>query len=520
MNIIAELLKEDKIKHTQYFVNKLFKQHPFNNSMYGIIKMLEVYNIKSCGCNIKDKNIAQLSIPSIVNVSKQKDTNSGEFDFAILSDINDNIVNIKLNGSIKKYSISTFKDIWDGKAVVLLDDNDASEPNYKKNKINDFLIYLRNSFLILLQIMMLFYFFNFNASYFARISFILNMLCILVIFLIIQKQLFDGNYISDKICSIISNSNCASIKAIKIPYLGEIPISLLGISYYIARLLTLCISPTYTHEIFVFDTIAIITSVCCITYMVVTKYFCPLCFIVQSIIVSLFVLNMIYGVFSDINLCSLHIAVIGCIFLLSLIIIKSFLNRKEFEEKYDTLIAEYSQFKSNSKIFYARLYEQKHYDDEISSNSILFGNKDAKTKITVISNPFCESCAKKHDEIDRLLTVYGKEVSVQYKFMYFHENLKIYNRFLIAAYYQNVRNVSKELFAQWFQRGRFNAQNFISKYNYNLFDERIDISMREQENWWRNYGLTSTPMILINGFVLPNEYSIGDLTLALNFNKE
>ena len=98
--------------------------------------------------------------------------------------------------------------------------------------------------------------------------------------------------------------------------------------------------------------------------------------------------------------------------------------------------------------------------------------------------------------------------------------MKIYNRFLIAAYYQNVRNVSKELFAQWFQRGRFNAQNFISKYNYNLFDERIDISMREQENWWTSNGLTSTPMILVNGFVLPKEYSIGDLALALNFNKE
>lgn len=520
MNIIAELLKEDKIKYTHYFVNKLFKQHPYKNSMYGIVKMLEVYNIKSCGCNIKDKNIAQLSIPSIVNIIKQNDANTGKFDFAILSDIKDNIVKIKLNGSIKKYSISKFKDIWDGKAVVLLDDSDATEPNYTKNKKNDYIVNLRFFFLFLLQIMLLLYFFNYNTSFFARMSFILNLLCIHVFYLIIEKQLYEGNYISNKICSIVSRSNCVSIKNIKIPYIGEIPIFLFGISYYITRIVVLCINPINTCEIYVFDAIALSISVCCITYMVVTKYFCPLCLIIQSIIVSLFIMDMVSGVLSNKNIQFLNITVIGCIFLMVFILMKSFLNWKELEDTCNTLIAEYSQFKSEPKIFFAKLNEQKYYDVENTHNSILFGNKEAKTKITILSNPFCDSCAQKHDEIDHLLTVYGKDVSVQYIFMYFNKNLTIFNRLLIAAYYQDVRNVSKELFAKWFQYGRFNAKNFMSKYNYNLFDERIDISIREQEKWWTSNGLTTTPMVLVNGFVLPKEYSIGDLALVLNFNKE
>lgn len=42
-NIIEDLLNYLKIRHTKYFVNKLFSEHPHNANMYGLKDMLRTY---------------------------------------------------------------------------------------------------------------------------------------------------------------------------------------------------------------------------------------------------------------------------------------------------------------------------------------------------------------------------------------------------------------------------------------------------------------------------------------------
>ena len=109
-NIVENLLLADKVKYTKYFIRRLYNEHPYKNTMYGIEKILEEYNIKSCGVKSKEKNIDVLSVPSIVKIEgNNSDLNmSNETGFATILDITKQTVSYSINGLKKRQSINHF----------------------------------------------------------------------------------------------------------------------------------------------------------------------------------------------------------------------------------------------------------------------------------------------------------------------------------------------------------------------------------------------------------------------------
>ena len=91
-NIIADLLDYLGVKHTNYFVNKLYHEHPHNEDMYGLKDMLRSYNIESVGVDIKDKDETNMYFPSIYHTADQ---------FILALECNDKKVSYIMNGKLK-----------------------------------------------------------------------------------------------------------------------------------------------------------------------------------------------------------------------------------------------------------------------------------------------------------------------------------------------------------------------------------------------------------------------------------
>ena len=136
-------------------------------------------------------------------------------------------------------------------------------------------------------------------------------------------------------------------------------------------------------------------------------------------------------------------------------------------------------------------------------------------RITILSNPHCNPCAKMHKRVESLLKDHGDKLCVQYIFTSFNEELEESNRFLIASYLQQDTQTAQTVFQQWFDGEKDNAKDYISTITLDLFIKETEMEMKRHRQWRNRAGITATPTILVNGYLLPDGYEIEDLPFLI-----
>lgn len=144
------------------------------------------------------------------------------------------------------------------------------------------------------------------------------------------------------------------------------------------------------------------------------------------------------------------------------------------------------------------------------------GNPNAHIGITVLTNPHCEPCAEVHKQLNELLKKGGNNIYVQYIFSAFSNELLLSNRFLIAAYFQNDRKQTATIYNDWFAKEKYRPLAFFERYKFLLDTEDVQLEMENHFRWRVNNQLSTTPITLVNGYKLPPEYSIQDLSYKIN----
>lgn len=112
MNVLKELLTCLNISHTDYYVNKIFNEHPDNDNFFGLKKLLEIYGISSKGIHFVNKDLAEITFPCVFSLSNI---------FIVGIDCTETSVLFKVNGKVKKMIMKDFNALWTGN--VLLIDN-------------------------------------------------------------------------------------------------------------------------------------------------------------------------------------------------------------------------------------------------------------------------------------------------------------------------------------------------------------------------------------------------------------
>lgn len=517
-NAFIRLLDALSVSYTKDFADELYFTHPNRDNMLGLCQMCEMYGITAKGVKVFTKNIDELSIPSVLHVNGQ---------FVILTGLTDEKVTFDRKGQVIMQNKSDFIHSWDGEALLIESDKGAIEPLFSEHRKQDRRKHIQSLMLFCLILLCSGCMFlqtlhqkNMPSTYFALIDICGIGTCCLLI----QKQTFGTNKIGDKICSVFHQKDCNNILFSKKAKFYGYSWSEIGLGYFVAHFLMAVLLPSSMPLLSVVGWCAMaygIWSVYCQAH--IAKQWCALCILVQIILWANGIASIILR--SKIFFASefeVLFSVSDGIYFLSIAVITTmavhqvaaYINlRKILRDK----TYQFRSLKYNYGVFKHILHQSKYIPTSIGDSMILFGNEKSQYHITILTNPHCNPCATMHKQVDSLIERYGERLSVQYIFFAFNEKLKQSSRFLIAVFLQLGSAKAREIYSDWYESGKNQAESFMAKFpNIHCDTLVVEQEVQHHFSWVNRSSLSATPTILVNGYILPSEYDLADLPLFMD----
>ena len=510
-NILSAFLEKIKVKHTVSYTNKLYNEHPHKYNLFGLSQMLSDYKIANGGIKVenKDRDLLLLCTPFIAQAGG---------DFVMVYKINTKDVYYIWKGKAIKVSIDEFKKTWSGIALIAESDKDSIEPNYKENKKNELFKIIQKHLLLLIintLILLVCFYGGLLKSIGLTILLIINLIGIYISYILILKQIHIQSNNADKICSLFKKSDCNNIlESSSAKFLGVISWSEIGFSYFISNIMIVLLLPGQLPFLSIINILALPYSLWSVWYQRIrAKQWCPLCLIVQGLLWSVFIVCILFKFIDVPQLTIFNIVLVGSIYILPYLIINPLLPIIIESKKVENIQYQINSLRMNDFIFIESLKQQPYYEVDKSVSTILFGNPDASTLLTILTNPHCEPCARLHNRMDNLLKEIGNKICIQYVFSSFEKELDDSNRILISAYHNNN---SYEVYRDWYESGKNEINEFVKKHNIDYSHPEIEEEFHRHKMWKENSRLSATPTILYNGYELPDMYKIEDLKYFLD----
>ena len=499
MKIIDIFLTQLGVLHSKTFLQELVMSTPHYSTMYGIKSILSHYGIETMGIYYKDKIDAELSFPCILHIEDR---------FVVARDLYDNIISYNDGFHLRLQDVTSFCKQWTGHALLPINKKGAKEPNVLNNIIKDIYRVIESYFPLLFVL-------SFACvsifSHFSNIGFIINVLLdlfgLFTCTFLLQKQLYGGSKIGDKICSVLQKSSCDNIINTKEAKLWElISWSEIGLSYFSARIIYYGVYGTLGISQIV-GWFAMLFGIWSIWYQIKAKQWCTLCVLVQCFVW----VGGIYNFFAFEGTTNPFISTLlyFIITLLSTIVIHNYVNSKQFEEKLNELRPILLNIKSDQRVLNILLQSSTKVSLDKGGSDIVFGNRNAKSTLTVLTNPHCNPCASMHEKIERLL-LSNPNIKIQYVFSSFSKELESSNKFLIAVYLQKPYQEALQIMKEWYEYGKYQPEKFIQNIQINIEAPEVLSEHSKHLAWKEESKISVTPTILFNNIVLPDEYSISD----------
>lgn len=146
-----------------------------------------------------------------------------------------------------------------------------------------------------------------------------------------------------------------------------------------------------------------------------------------------------------------------------------------------------------------------------SVSNIILGNPNANITITILTNPHCNPCERMHKRIQNLLKENGNEICIQYVFSSFSKELDDSYKHLIAIYLNHNIKLVERAFNEWFETGIVNKDLFFTKYKMDINRQNVESEYARHTDWKLKNNLNATPIVLVNGYKLPEQYKIEDI---------
>ncbi len=496
------------------FVEQI-QQHPFYPSLLSISEVLETEaGIKNFAVKLKPEQLKEVHFPCLAHLN----SNGGEY--ALLKAVTDEMVIYELNAKKKKLALADFVKIWSG--VVLLTDSEKITLQ-RKIEFQEFAPYLLPALGIVLLALLfvnslqnsIFHPFNFTAQ------FIIIVIGLAVSVLLLLQSLGKINTLIQQICGGDTKHNCNSILSAKAANVTTwLSLSDLGFLYFSGGLMLLFLSENKTaiSLVILFNVLALPFTFWSVYYQwQIAKTWCRLCLMIQG----LFWLQAIFSFYSfsqqpfffGFNLSPLPFLLL--IYVFPLVVWMSVKPLVKNLQEIKPLKQELNKFKFNLEAFDQLLKNQKQYIGSLPKTTLVLGNPDSALTITMVSNPFCNPCAKAHQFLEEWI---AKEIDFRLNIVYtfsMNENDRQQQFFkhLLAIQKTDIHLVEKAL-KDWYSLDYQKLDSWKEKYPTKT-DEEDKLELLEQVNWCKMNEIKGTPTFYINGYQLPDSYRLKDLKYIL-----
>lgn len=118
--------------------------------------------------------------------------------------------------------------------------------------------------------------------------------------------------------------------------------------------------------------------------------------------------------------------------------------------------------------------------------------------------------------MDTLLGQFYDKFCVQLILTSFNEGLEASAMLLISMYQRNEESSFLRFLSNWYAKGRYCKESYYKTYQLDFDDSEIQYSLQQQKEWVRENKISSTPTILVNGYLLPDDYELKDLSNLMN----
>lgn len=506
-NLLEQFLDELEIRYSRQFADRLYFEHPHRNNMYGLKKMLDVYNVKSIGIRVETKDLALLNYPCILHVIN---------DFVIGLDCNSKTITYLNHGKKVIESHNLFKKKWTGNALVVEEATEAVEPDYEENQWKDLALVIKNASIPFLLLVAVFVGLTNNVGTNAKFEYIRIALSFGGLFtcaLLLEKQLFGEGRLGDRVCSLFHHSDCNNVLEGPKAKIFGISWSEVGLGYFTANILLLAIFPASSSLVASVNWAAMTYGIWSLYYQWrIAKNWCVLCLMVQVIVwimgaIALFEFSTIPFVLDFSS------GMLSCIaFGTCIMIVHYVATFKSVEKERTQAVQQLRSFKANVEVAKVFIEMSAFYETSFDDSSIIFGNPNSNMLITILSNPHCNPCANMHKQVEQFLKLSGNDACVQYVFSSFNEELEDSNRYLISMYFNNTQEEALQIFANWYTKDKYDYEEIIARNSPILNSEMVEAEMEKHKNWLEKTALIATPIVLVNGHKLPTEYKLLDLT--------
>lgn len=175
------------------------------------------------------------------------------------------------------------------------------------------------------------------------------------------------------------------------------------------------------------------------------------------------------------------------------------------------------RLKHNPQIFHALLAKQKAIATTTHGLGISLGNPNAKNHIIKVCNPYCGPCAKAHPAIEEILHS-SPDVQAQIIFTATndeHDRKAPPVRHLLAIAEKGNEQVTKQALDDWYMAKEKDYAAFAAKYPMNGELAQQTAKLEAMQHWCNTTEIAYTPTFFINGYQLPDLYSLDDLRYFL-----
>ena len=515
-NTFTQFLEQLNVKHTRYYANKLFNEHPNKYDLFGLSDMLTNYGIENAGFKVEQKEDICTAKPPFIAYAGG--------DFVVVDAINPQKTVYIWNGKRIAVATDEFFKIWSGVVLMAEVTEKSEEPDYRRHKRAEN-IDKAKSYAVVLIIAAIFVFACVSTQLYTNVGLLLllllNITGVGIGYLLLLKHLHVRGGYADKVCSLFKQTDCNNIlESDAASVLGIISWSEIGLGYFVSNVAIILFFPHLTVWMALINVFALPYSFWSIWYQAIkARQWCPLCVMVQALLWLVFFVNMGFGFMGVPFFDLLQMGITACIYLIPLLTLHLLAPVITNKRRIEQITQEMNSLKANEKVFVILLEEQPRYYASQEHSQVMLGSPAAKLFVTVLTNPHCNPCADMHMRIRELLKLH-KPIQVQYIFSSFSSELEISARYLIAVYLQKSVEEREHIYSEWFKKGKFNKEVFFEKYPADVNSIAVTEEFNRHQAWIQVSQLRATPTLLVNGYKLPDSYKIEDMKYFIDLEFE
>lgn len=533
VEITSKLLTLLNVSVTAATLEKDLFHHPDYPSLLSISDILLKYGVENVSIKTKADNIRQIPLPCIIPI---KSINTGKDFFTIIKGIDQSGLTYydPEKNRWQHCDFDNFQKLWPSGIALLSDAENAygeedftrSKKKEKIKKISQFGQFLALPILALISIIIAF-FQHGNSAIMPSVYLLLNLAGCTVSGLLLWYELDEYNPVLQQICSTSKKVNCGAILNSEASKIAGISWSVIGFVYFAGGLFTqLSFGLTNTVALYVLawlNTLAVPYVFFSVYYQWrIAKQWCVLCLCVQALLILQLVSSVGAGWHTlipwSVAVKANQLLLIILAFMTPLIAISLLSSAYRLAKESKKNHTELQRLKHNPQIFDALLRRQKKISDSTQGLGIILGNPQATQKIIKVCNPYCGPCASAHQPMEELLRN-NPDLQVQIIFTATNDEADIRSapaKHLLAIADRKNEDTIKKALDDWYLADTKSYSLFAQKYPMDEELKQQNTKVEAMDRWCKTTEIAFTPTFFVNGYQLPEMYSVSDLSYFLS----